>query len=84
MRRVILWIGCILIGLAFVSAAVVGLIATHEGWSFPTAYTIAGRPSVFLPGFHLLIVVAGIVIGIIYLVKKIFKMIRSRNCPNLD
>lgn len=69
-RQIILATGKVLIGLAFLSATAVGIIAVVEGESATVAYSATGRPAMFLPIAYVSILVTGAIVAVIFLIKK--------------
>lgn len=80
----ILVIGWLLLGFAFVCAAVIGVLALAEGQAVPVAHVLAGRPSMFVPGAHIPVVIVGIVVSIIFFVRKLLSIVRRKRSNKDD
>jgi hypothetical protein len=72
-KRLILVSGWFLIGVAFLSATIVGIIAVAEDVGIGMVYPIAGRPVVFLPIAYISILITGAVVAVVLLLKKFWR-----------
>lgn len=77
MKRVIIFVGFLLIGLAFTSAALISLVALYEGGS-SVAYSAAGKPALFLPGYHFFLIIIAVFIVIWVLMRRIIHCVGVR------
>lgn len=77
MKRVIIFIGFLLIGLAFASAALISLITLYEDGG-SVAYSAAGKPAVFLPGAHFVLIIIAVFVVIWVLINRAVNYVRRR------
>jgi hypothetical protein len=78
-KRLLLFTGWVLVGLAFLSAASVGLIAMLEGNNLPQGYRFQGRPILFVPVAYVSIVVVAVAGTGFILIRRFLTKRRRRN-----
>lgn len=78
MRQIILIVGFVLIGLAFVSVTFLGAVMMRAGGA-PVSYAAAGKPAMFLPGGHLPIVLVGVAVGLVVAFRSIRRRVRKQD-----